>query len=96
MAKTYCTCQGMRGEATRCGGNDGVRVSAQSYDGSIIVYNWYDGDQLMVEVGTSDGSRSGSINGPEFRGSFDEFKSLLKLAADIKSGKVSVVRHRRK
>ena len=55
MAKTYCTCVGMRGEATRRGGNDGVRVSAQSWDGSIIVRNWYDDeDQLKVRVGTNE------------------------------------------
>jgi len=96
MAKTYCMCQGMRGEATRRGGNDGVHVSAQSYDGSIIVRNWYDeNDELVVEVGTNDGS-SCYINDQQFRGSLKEFNNLLKLANDIKAGTVSIVRHRRK
>lgn len=97
MAKTYCSCVGMRGEATRRGGKDGVRVSAQSYDGSIIVYNYYDGDTLKVRVGTNEGSSCCTdYKSNDFSGTFQEFKDLLKLAADIKSGKVSVVRHREK
>ena len=42
MAKTYCTCIGMRGERTARGGYDGCRASVQSYDGSIIVSNYID------------------------------------------------------
>lgn len=97
MAKTYCTCIGMRGEATRRGGNDGVRVSAQSWDGSIIVKNWYDeNDQLRVMVGTNDGSScSSDWRSNDFEGSFDDFKALLKLHQDIRRGQVSVVRHRK-
>lgn len=96
MAKTYCTCIGMRGEATRRGGNNGVRVSAQSWDGSVIVKNWYDeNDQLRVMVGTNDGSSCHTdFNSVDFTGSLDELKELLKLHQDIKSGRVSVVRHR--
>lgn len=53
MAKTYCSCVGNRGMATRCGGRDGCRVSCQSYSGSVIVYNWYDeNDNLRLRVGT--------------------------------------------
>lgn len=97
MAKTYCTCQGFTGEATRRGGNNGCRASVQSYDGSIIVKNYYDDkDVLKVVVGTSEGSHSSEINDTEFRGTFEEFNNLLRLAADIKEGKVSVVRHRQK
>ena len=96
MAKTYCTCVGMRGEATRRGGNDGVRVSAQSWDGSIIVRNRYEGDQLMVRVGTNDGSSCCTDwKSNDFNGTFEEFKELLKLHQDIKSRRVSVVRHRK-
>ena len=96
MAKTYCTCVGMRGEATRRGGNDGVRVSAQSWDGSIIVSNRYDGDQLMVRVGTNEGSSCYTDwKSNDFEGTLDEFKELLKLHQDIKEGRVSVVRHRK-
>ena len=98
MAKTYCTCIGMRGERTARGGNDGCRASVQAYDGSIITRNWYDDDgTLKVRVGTNDGSSAYSDwNSADFNGTFQEFKDLLKLAADIKSGKVSVVRHREK
>ena len=98
MAKTYCTCIGMRGERTARGGNDGCRASVQAYDGSIITRNWYDdGGTLRVRVGTNDGSSCCTDwNSEDFNGTFQEFKDLLKLAADIKSGKVSVVRHREK
>ena len=75
---------------------DGCRASVQSYEGSICVSNWFDSDdQLKVRVGTNDGSSCYSDwNSADFTGTFQEFKDLLKLAADIKSGKVSVVRHR--
>ena len=98
MAKTYCTCIGMRGERTARGSGDGCRASVQSYDGSIIIRNWYNSeDKLVVRVGTNDGSSCCSDwNSREFQGSFDEFKELLNLYHDIKSGKVSVVRHREK
>lgn len=97
MAKTYCTCIGMRGEATRRGGNAGCRVSCQSWDGSIIVRNWYDDeDQLKVRVGTNEGSSCCTDwKSNDFVGTLDEFKELLKLHQDIKAGKASVVRHRK-
>lgn len=90
MSKTYCMCQGMRGEATRRGGNAGVHVAAQSYDGSIICYNWYEGDTLMVEVGTSDRS-SCCINDQRFRGTFKELNQALELLTKIKRGELTVV-----
>ena len=96
MALTYTTCCGMRSERTARGGKDGCRASVQSYEGSICVSNWFDSDdQLKVRVGTNDGSSACSDwTSNDFTGTFQEFKDLLKLAADIKSGKVSVVRHR--
>ena len=96
MALTYTTCCGMRNERTARGGRDGCRASVQSYEGSICVSNWFDSDdQLKVRIGTNDGSSTCSdLNSNDFTGTFQEFKDLLKLAADIKSGKVSVVRHR--
>ena len=96
MALTYTTCCGMRSERTARGGKDGCRASVQSYEGSICVSNWFDSDdQLKVRVGTNDGSSTCSDwNSNDFTGTFQEFKDLLKLASDIKSGKVSVVRHR--
>ena len=96
MSKTYCTCIGSRNERTARGGNDGCRASVQAYDGSIIVRNWYDENgTLIVCVGTNDGSSCCTDwNSNDFTGTFQEFKDLLKLATDIKSGKVSIVRHR--
>lgn len=100
MAKTYMTGWGMRGERTARGGKDGVQCAAQSYDGSVIVSNRYVEDdngneQLEIRVGTNDGSSCYSDwSSNDFRGSFAEFKALLKLHKDIKEGKVSVVRHR--
>lgn len=97
MAKTYCTCIGMRGERTARGGSDGCRASVQSWDGSVITHNWYDSEgKLMVRIGTNDGSSCCSDWGsPDFTGTFEEFKKLLELANDIRVGRVSVVRHRR-
>lgn len=96
MSKTYTTCIGMRGERTAGGGNNGCRASVQSYDGSVIVSNWYDeNDQLHVRVGTNDGSSCYTDwSSTDFAGTLDELKALLKLNADINAGRVSVVRHR--
>ena len=98
MAKTYCTCIGMRGERTARGGSNGCRASVQSWDGSVIIENWYDNDdQLKVRVGTNDGSSCCSDwNSEDFTGTLQELKDLLKLAKDIKTGKVSITRHREK
>ena len=98
MAKTYCTCMGMRGERTARGGRDGCRASVQSYDGSVCVSNWYDENgKLRVRIGTNDNSHTYSdYEVPDFIGSFEEFKELLQLYADIKAKKVSITRHREK
>lgn len=81
---------------TARGGSDGCTASVQSYDGSIIVCNRYDdNDVLRVKVGTSNNSScyiEDHLNC--FDGTFSEFKDALKLLRDIKDGKVSVVRHR--
>lgn len=97
MAKTYTTCVGSRGIATRTGGNDGCKASVQSWEGSVIVENYYDNkDQLKVRVGTNEGSSNYTDwNSPDFNGTFEEFKALLQLSKDIREGKVSVVRHRK-
>ena len=98
MAKTYCTCIGMRGERTARGGKDGCRASVQSYEGSICVSNWFDSDdQLKVRVGTNDGtSCCTDWNSDDWTGTFKEFKEALTLLKEIKEGKVSITRHREK
>ena len=101
MSAFYGMVEGNRSCATRGGSkSSGFRASCQSYDGSIISTMHYDEDEngkevLKVRVGTNDGSSACSDwNSEDFNGTFQEFKDLLKLAADIKSGKVSIVRHR--
>ena len=95
MAKTYLTAWGCRGTVTRTGGNDGVHVAAQSYDGSVIVENWYnDKEELVIRVDTSERSSCYGDSYHSFTGSMKEFNDLLQLARDIKDGKVSIVRHR--
>lgn len=98
MSKTYTTCIGMRGERTARGGNNGCRASVQAYDGSVIIRNWYDGDTLMVRVGTTkDSDHHLGIEASErFEGTFKEFCDALNLLHDIKTGAVSITRHRAK
>ena len=58
MAMFFGTIQGGRGEATRLGhANTGLHVSAQSYEGSIIVnmYHTHDGLQC-VDISVATGS----------------------------------------
>jgi len=99
MSALYGTVYGMSDTAaTRRGSkNSGIKVAAQSYDGSVIVSLDYLGDDQLptVTVGTSKSSSTCSDwSSQDFRGSIEEFNELLKLANDIKTGKVSVVRHR--
>lgn len=101
MSTFYGMVKGNRKCATRGGSkSSGFRASCQSYAGSIISAMEYVEDEngkevLKVRVGTNDGSSACSDwNSNDFTGTFQEFKDLLKLHQDIKSGKVSVVRHR--
>ena len=98
MSKTYATLTGGRSTLTQRGHSDGVRVSCQSYDGSVIVRNRYDCDgKLELRIGTNEGSGTYTDwKSNDFIGTFEEFKQLLQLHQDIKSGRVSVVRHRTK
>lgn len=97
MSKTYVTAKGSRSALTQRGYKDGVKAAVQSYDGSVCVSNWYDGDELKIRVGTNDGSGCYSdSNSCDFVGTFQDLKRLLKLAQDVKSGEASIVRHRKK
>lgn len=97
MSTFYGTMQGNRSAHT-CGGSkaSGFRAAAQSWDGSVITRLHYNEQgQLIVRVGTNDGSSCGEgWNGASFVGTFEEFKEFLQLYSDIKSGKVSITRHR--
>ena len=79
MSRLYGTLQGCRGEATRCGSTtSGLRVSAQSYNGSLITYmNINDNGETVVKLKYSDDSSS---CGDEiiFEGTLEELKEKLK------------------
>ncbi len=103
MSSFYGLIEGNRGAATRGGSkNSGFRASAQSYCGSVIVTLHYKDNEekpenLRVRVGTNDRSScSTDWNSQDWSGSFEDFKKALNLLHDIKTGKVSVVRHREK
>ncbi len=73
---------GNRTDATRCG-HKGIRASAQSWDGSVIVeLDYGSDDELRVTVRCADGS-SCCMGDTVYRGTFDEFKSDL-LTAYVK------------
>ena len=58
MARFYGTVEGDRGEATRMGhaSGRGLRVSAQSYSGSIIIYLFDMGGEDWVTIGIAPSS----------------------------------------
>ena len=97
MSKFYGT---VIGASSTCGtrrGHHDIRVSAQSFSGSVVTTLDYDShDNLRVRIGTNEGSGTYTDwKSNDFVGTFDEFKELLKLHQDIKYGRVSVVRHRK-
>ena len=97
MSKFYGT---VIGASSTCGtrrGHYDIRVSAQSWDGSVITTLDYDSDEkLRVRIGTNEGSSTCSDwSSQDFTGTFEEFKELLQLHQDIKYGRASVVRHRK-
>ena len=77
MSAFYGMVQGNRGSATRGGSRaSGFKSSAQSYDGSVITYLDYDGnDILMVTIEVSDGSSS--FGNRIFCGTFEQFVKKL-------------------
>ena len=99
MSTFYGSIRGNRSTTTRGGSfQSGYKATAQSYNGSIIVYLSYDKENtLKVGIETSDtSSMYGGWSCPTFNGTFEEFKTLLQLNEDIKNGKVSIVKHRQK
>lgn len=85
MSKLYCTIQGCRGEATRCGSkNSGVRASLQSWQGSLISYmDLDDNENPIITLKTSGGSSSYG-NETIFRGSLEELKAKLKAQSEAR------------
>lgn len=99
MSTFYGMVCGNRGAATRGGSaNSGFKASAQSWDGSVITYLDYNEEgKLMVRIGTNDySSCCTDWNSHDFNGTFDELKEALNLLHEIKTGKVSITRHREK
>lgn len=79
MSTFYGTVEGNRGEATRCGSEQsGIRASAQSWNGSVIVRLCHRDGELMVSVATSDVSDCYGFT--KWYGTFNEFKELLEGA----------------
>lgn len=79
MAKFYGTLKGCRGEATRLGSAlSGIKVSAQSWDGSIIVRMYQvekDGEEkTYCNIGYAEGSSSISDK-TIFEGTIEELKA---------------------
>lgn len=97
MAKTYATIEGSRQPKTCTGGNDGVRASVQSYDGSVITSTRYDDEgNLEVRIGTNDGSSPYTDwNSNDFYGTIEDVKSMIKLWNDVKAGRAKVIHHRK-
>lgn len=91
MAKTYCTCTGNRSQQTARGGSAGCVASVQSWDGSVVVRNWYEEDNLIVSVGTNEASNCCEDTSPRFVGSLEELKALLNLYKDLKENKAEIV-----
>lgn len=76
MSAFYGTvCGNAKTEATRRGHKE-IKVSAQSWNGSIITRLYYNGDDLNVELQISDGSATSGYT--FFNGTIDELKSKLK------------------
>lgn len=76
MSAFYGTVVGnAKTEATRRGHKD-IKVSAQSWNGSVTTRLYYNGDDLNVELQISDGSSTTGYT--YFNGTIDELKSKLK------------------
>lgn len=75
MAQFYGQVRGMSDTtASRRGGRD-IRVSAQSWNGSLITIMHYNGDELMVELQMNDGSEFSGVT--VFYGTFEELRAKL-------------------
>jgi len=86
MGKFYGEVEGNRGVGSRVGTlESGFRASAQSEDGSIVIKLRYEGDEMMVEVGTMEWSSSG-FHRPNWWGTFKEFDELLRKDTCRKHG----------
>ena len=81
MSAFYGSIKGSRSIATRCGTrNSGIKTTAQSWDGSVIVnLNYNENKELMVSIKLDEGSSTGYGNKlAEFNGTFNEFVNLIK------------------
>ena len=76
MSAFYGTVHGnAKTEATRRGHKD-IKVSAQSWNGSVITRLYYNGDDLNVELQISDDSSTTGYT--YFNGTIEELKNKLK------------------
>lgn len=75
MSKFYGQVEGSAKTTASRRGNQEIKVSAQSWDGSVITRMFYEGDELKVEISISDGSDFYGYT--HFCGSLDELKKKL-------------------
>jgi len=78
MSKFYGTVKGRAKSAATREGNDSIRVSAQSWDNSIVVemsYRYGNSGVLDIEIGCMEGSKS-SFSVPTWSGSYEEFEAM--------------------
>ena len=97
MATFYGQVDGMSStSASRRGSaNSGLKTSAQSWQGSVIVNLRLDeNDKLKIRIDLANDSRS-CMADTYFFGTMEELKDAFDLASDVRNGKVSIVRHRK-
>lgn len=77
MSKLYGQVKGSTGTTAARRGNDSIRVSAQSYDGSVITELEYNhGGELEVTISIS--NESSAYGTVQWHGSFADFVAQLK------------------
>ena len=75
MSKLYGQVDGSAKTIASRRGNNEIKVSAQSWEGSVITRLFYDGDDLKVEISMSD--ESSFYGYTYFTGTLDELRKKL-------------------
>lgn len=75
MSKLYGQVDGSAKTIASRRGNNEIKTSVQSWEGSVITRMFYDGDELKVEISISDGSSC--YGNTCFTGSLDDLRKKL-------------------